>query len=216
MKYKPDFKTMSAGQIINYIWDYYKIPIICLLFAIISFISFIYKTITSKEAILDVILVNSTSSYEGSMGLEDFILQEGLDPDKYEVHANSSFRLSFKEETYADDYYVVQTLIARLTNGDIDIFGSNPEVFAEYAKEGYFVDLRDVFSEEELSAHESILVYTKANDSDTVYPCGFDLGYSAWNERYFFFNGECQFGILYNADDCETAKAFLDFAVNYN
>ena len=148
MKDKLNFSSMTKKQIIEYIWDYYKIPIIIFIFAICSLISFLYKNITSKDSILEIIMVNSTSSYDGDMGSDDFITRQGLDPEKYEIHATTSFRMSFSEEDYADDYYVIQTLIARLTEGDVDVFGGTPEVFMEFAMEGYFADLRDYFTEE--------------------------------------------------------------------
>lgn len=215
MKRKPDFSSMSKKQIIEYVWDYYKIPIIIFIFIICSLISSLYKNITAKKSILELIMVNSTSSYDGAMGSDDFIVQQGLDPKKYEIHATSSFRMSLSEENYAEDYYVIQTLIARLTEGDVDVFGGTPEVFKEFAMEGYFADLRDYYTEEELAAYESLLVYTIHPDTQETYPCGFNLGDSAWNERYYYFDGDCQFGILFNADNADTSKNFLTYAITY-
>jgi len=214
-KHKPDFSSMTKSQIASYIWDYYKIPILVGIFLFCSLVSSVYKHVTAKEAVLDVIMVNSTSSYEGDMGSNDFISYLGLDPEEYGVQANTSFRLAFDEKHYSEDYYVIQTLIATLTEGDIDVFGGTTNVFTDFAMEGYFADLRDYYTEEELAAHESILVYTTEIDSGKTYPCGFSLGDSAWNERYYYFGSDCQFGILFNADDPETAKEFLSFALSY-
>ena len=106
-------------------------------------------------------------------------------------------------------------MIVRLTEGDLDIFGGTTQAFQEFAMEGYFADLRNYYSEAELNALEPLLVYTTERESGNTYPCGFSLGDSAWNKRYYYFSGDCQLGIMFNADDTATAKEFLDYAINY-
>ena len=213
--HKPDFSKMSKSKIAGYIWDYYKVPILISLVILSSLVSSIYKHVTAKEPVLDVIMINSTSSYDGDMGSNDFVSHLGLDPKEYGVQAYTSFRLGFDEKHYADDFNVIQTLIVRLTEGDIDVFGGTPQAFQEFAMEGYFSDLRSYFTEDELAALEPILVYTTERETGLTYPCGFSLGDSKWNKTYYYFSGDCQFGIMFNADQAATAKAFLTYAINY-
>lgn len=120
-----------------------------------------------------------------------------------------------KRVQYIWDYYTLQSLIARLTSGDIDVFSAPSDIFEPYSLEGYFMDIRDIFTEEELHKYEKYLVYTTDLETNTTYPCAFDFTNHPWITRHNYYSGSCQFGILYNCSNIEQAKSFLSFILNY-
>lgn len=214
MEARPNFKEMTNKKKLEYIWDYYKFFIIGSIFIIYVLSSTIYNHLTEKECLLKIIMVNGSLPYDGAIFADDFLLGQGFNPETQEIVV-SSLGISFTEKTYQQDYYTMQSLIARLTSGDIDIMSAPSDIFKDFAYEGYFTDLRIIFSEEELSSLKNYLVYTTNPDTNESYPCGFDLTDNTWIKKYGYYQDNCQFGILYNVSHLETAKNFLLYILNY-
>lgn len=208
MENKPLFKNMNLKQKIEYIWDYYKIPIFCAIFLFYAIGSTIYNYITEKDCLLKIIMVNGSIPYDGAIFADDFLLAQNLDPDTQEIVV-SSVGLTLTEKTYQQDYYTIQALLARLTSGDIDIMSAPADIFKDYAHEGYFMDLNEIFNKDELHSYEELLVFTTDPKTNKTYPCAFDLSNSVWIDKYGYYTVDCYFGILYNSTHTEFAKEFL-------
>lgn len=82
-------------------------------------------------------------------------------------------------------------------------------IFTDSASEGYFSDLKDIFTEEELSLYEEFLVFTTDPETNVTYPCAFDLSNNSWIKEYNYYDGNCYFGILYNCPNLGITKDFL-------
>lgn len=214
MEAKVELKELPPKKRIQYIWDYYKWWILGGLFAIYMLTSSIYQYATAKEQLLQLILVNGSVSYTEVMFAEDYLEAEGYPSDKYELIA-STVEFKMTETSYQQDYYTLQSLIARLTSGDIDVFAAPADIFATYGTEGYLLDLRDIFTKEELTSYEKYLVYTTDPVTATTYPCAFDFTNHPWITKHNYYSDSCQFGILYNCSNVEQAKRFLSFILNY-
>lgn len=214
MEAKPNFKEMTNKKKLEYIWDYYKFVILGSIFIICTLISAIYNHLTEKECLLKMIMVNGSIPYDGAIFADDFLIAQNFNPETQEIVV-SSVGLSLTEKTYQQDYYTVQALIARLTSGSIDLLSAPSNIYSDYAKEGYFVDLNTIFSKEELSKYKDLLIYTMQEDTKESYPCGFDLTNNTWIKKYGYYTTDCNFGILYNAPNPEITKNFLLFILNY-
>ena len=113
---KVNLKELPPQKRISYIWDYYKFVIIGVIFAIYFIISGIYDYVTQKECIFELIMINGTVPYTNQMDIgfaEDFLLSEGFEPQEQEIVV-STLELKLSASSYQQDYYVVQSLIARL------------------------------------------------------------------------------------------------------
>lgn len=214
MEAKVNLKELPPKKRFLYIWDYYKLWIIGGIFAICSIISAIYQYATAKDTLLQLILVNSSLSYEESIFAEDYLTEHGYSTDEYELIA-SSVEFKMTETSYQEDYYTLQALVARMTSGDIDIFSAPSDLFAPYATEGYLMDLSTVFSEEELLTYGALLVYTTDEITQKTYPCAFDFTDNAWMKTHGYYTGSCHMGILYNSANVEQVKQFLTYILTY-
>ena len=214
MEARPNFKEMTTKKKIEYIWDYYKVGILCSIFAIYVISSAIYDHITEKECLLKLIMINGNIPYDGAIFADDFLQEQELDPNTQEVVV-SSVGLGLTKETYQQDYYAIQALIVRLTSGNIDIMSAPSDIYKDYAKEGYYAKLTDIFTPEELANYNDLLIYTTDEITNETYPCGFDLSDNPWIQKYGYYSTDCQFGIIYNAPHQELAKEFLLFLLNY-
>lgn len=210
MEAKPKFKEMNTKKKIEYIWDYYKVIILCSIFAIYAIGSAIYNHVTEKECLLKLIMINGNIPYDGAIFADDFLQEQDLKPDTQEIVV-SSIGLGLTNETYQEDFNTTQALIVRLTSGNIDIMSAPSDIYKDYAKEGYYSNLNDIFTPDELARYEDLLVFTTDSVTNETYPCGFDLSNSRWIDKYGYYSGDCQFGIIYNCTHTELAKEFLLF-----
>ena len=55
MEHKTKFKDLSFKGKIDYIWDYYKIPIAAVILILIFIVSFIHEKQSQKDSVLDVL-----------------------------------------------------------------------------------------------------------------------------------------------------------------
>ena len=74
--------------------------------------------------------------------------------------------------------------------------------------------MNDLFTEEELNLYQDLLVYTTHYETGELYPCGFNLSNNAWILEHGYYNGDCHFGILYNAPNMERTKSFFTYLLN--
>ena len=62
MEKKTDFKALSSKAKVQYIWDYYKWPILAVIVAVIFVIYLIYHYVTYRDPLLNVIMINCNDS----------------------------------------------------------------------------------------------------------------------------------------------------------
>ena len=151
-----NFKGMPFKKKMGYIWDYYRYPILGVLLAIFAIAFTIYEQTSAKECLLKLLMVNGTASSETTVFAEDFLQSEGYDSNTQEV-TTTTIRLGLTEETYEQDYEAIQAFFVRLTSETVDIMSASDEIFSQYAAEGFFINLNDLFTEEELNLYQDLL-----------------------------------------------------------
>lgn len=91
MEQKTPFKELTFSQKIQYIWDYYKIPIFLVIIGIIAVTAFICGRLAQKNTVLSVLCVNaenSTTEDNGADIFNDFLTDNGYDLSKDEIALN--------------------------------------------------------------------------------------------------------------------------------
>lgn len=216
MEARPDFKNMSIKKKLAYVWDYYRFHIGGIIVLAIVFGSIFHHYATMKESVMTAVFINGHSPYEGLPGLDEFFASQGFDEATQEINITTSLRLSLTEESYQADYYTLESLNAMFAVGDMDIFAAPYQLYNQFAPAGYVADLRIVFSEEELSAYEDILLYAVSTETGEEMPCGFDMSKNRWLKEYEYYSEEnCHMGIPANSDNPQIAKEFLLYLLNY-
>jgi hypothetical protein len=158
MKERP-FKEKLA-----YFWEYYKVHTIATVIGVIFVVALIRSFVTSKDYALFIAVVDGkdpsgeiTAAWSEEMA--DVI---GFDKDDYEVFFDTSIEFGGDSMSAQSDYVAAQKLTALLTSKSMDIMIADMTVFEQYAQNGCFVDLRDIYTEEDLSALEGLIYYTDA------------------------------------------------------
>ncbi|MCM1267190.1 MAG: hypothetical protein NC302_04720 [Bacteroidales bacterium] len=165
-------KDMSFKGKLAYFWDYYKIHTIAIVCAIVFIVSFVRQIGANKPYALYAVLLNAAVGTENTdtsvIWEEAFLEYAGIDPEAWQVSIDTSITLSADGGSQYD-MANRQKMAAMMNAGDIHAIVGDTETFEGYAHVGYFYDLSELMTEEELAAYADLLYYTDAAayDEDT-------------------------------------------------
>lgn len=134
---------------VQYIWDYYKLPIIvlCIFFYIIGYV--LYGRFTYKETMLYTALVNVSASdsldTQLSAGFLDYI---GKDKAKNNFQLYTGLYLTTDESNPYHEYtYASQMkILAAIESSKMDVVLMNKEAFDAFSQNGYLCNLSELLS----------------------------------------------------------------------
>ncbi|MCI5920306.1 MAG: transporter [Roseburia sp.] len=215
MEKKTDFKALSGKAKAQYIFDYYKWPILIGIVVLIILIKVIIHFVTYKEPVLNVTMVNcyQTAENTDTSSFDDFFEKEGFDAAKECIGFTNSLTWNPKSnDSMSVSSY--ESIALHITAGDEDVFFAPPDVFEALAPDGCMLDLRTLFSDEELDSYSDFLVYTTDSETQETYPCGFALKNNPWITEHEYYDDTCYLGILYTSKHKDTALDFVDYIIN--
>ncbi len=226
-------KTLKGKKKIQYIWDYYKLPLVILgiLLYIFGYIS--YNRFSYKDTILYMALVNVNAGETLTKELStDFLDYQNLNPSKNKLELYTGLYLTDNEQsdyypyTYASRIKILATIDGKL----LDVVLMNKEAFDAFSQNGYLYDL-----EELLCQTDSLLYHTVQSDlatnifilEDNAAECQLDpsVSYYALTEEHYYgmdlsrteFIGSAGFkepvylGIIANSPHVDTAIAYIKY-----
>jgi len=157
-------KDRPFKEKLDYFWEYYKVHVIVAVIAIIVIVSVIRSFVTSRDYALFIAVVDSGDQMgeQTSVWSEELADVLGIDKDRYEVFIDTSIEFGGDRTSSQSDFVAAQKLTALLTSRSMDIMLADMTVFEQYAQNECFVDLRTIYSEEQLSEMEGLIYYTDA------------------------------------------------------
>ena len=174
MEQKTPFKELTFSQKIQYIWDYYKIPIFLVIIGIIAVTSFIHGRLAQKNTVLSVLCVNvenSTTEDSGADIFNDFLTDNGYDLSKDEIALDKNICVNVDKNGL--DYQNMAVLTAYFASNEYDICFMDDKTFDYYAKNVCFEDISKYLDKAVLEKYKDKLTY--ATIDGTEYPCGIRL-----------------------------------------
>ncbi len=158
---------LKGRQRLNYIWDYYKLPLFALLMAVLLLAASVLFSFGKKQTVLSVVLVNAYQETVGSDPLFDELLTvAGKSDETDQIEVDANFKLRFENAT-EEDGYTIQALAALFGMGGMDVFVANKEVFDPYVEKDGFENLELWLPPEVLKQNEHRLYRctdTKGNE----------------------------------------------------
>jgi hypothetical protein len=202
---------MTGKERVTYIYDYYKFPILVVIAVLIAAGSLIHHYATYRAPVMNLVMVNSdvTETAPITQSFDDFLLENGFDPDKKSVGINASLYLDLNDNSTYQSQETLQMLIATHSYSG---FFSDSEVFDAYAADTVFIDLEEYLSEETLEKYADDLLYATDPDSGRAYICGIHL--TPENNAWLSSTGAyetCSFGVLFSDCDDTLIRNFLDY-----
>ena len=156
MKY---LKTLSGQKKIQYIWDYYKLPLA--LFGILLYILVYasYNHFSHKDTILYAALVNVNAGEDLTEGLgNNFVEYLNLNPSKNKMELYTGLYLTDNEQnTYYQYAYASRIKILATIDGELlDVVLMNREAFDAFSQNGYLCDLENFLLQADPILYETI------------------------------------------------------------
>ncbi len=236
-------KNGTFKQKAAYFWEYYKWYVIVPVIVIVFLGTTIYQKVTAPEIILNGILLNTynANSEEPSQKvIDDFSKLQEIDTKEYEVTLNTSMSFVANDTSGTANYESVQALMAWVAAGSVDFISGDHAAMTDLAYNGYFVDLREFLSDDEIQKYEPYFLYidtatSKAldqalenyNDDSSVsipdcsepetmkepIPVMIDLSKNAKLSNIYANSDLLAMGIATNAPNKDMLLEFLDFLV---
>ncbi len=200
-------KQRTWKKRLEYFWMYYKIPFLAILAGVVAVTSFIYAKVTEKEYAFNAMLLDIHTNVQEEMLEEEFTGYARIDTKKYEVLISTSLLFS----DAASGNYAMSSLArfySLIGTEELDACMMLEDDFIKYAEAGSFLDLWELFTEEELDAFPGLYADEKGrilgiygNELPKIKEIG---GYSDADTRSMA-------GVIYNTRHVEQAKKFLEF-----
>ncbi len=225
---KEKWQSMTRREKYEHIMYYYKTYIIVGLIVLIVGGTLAYQVITRVEPTLSILMINSyhPDTVEQSV-FDEFCAEYGYDNAEGLMTVLTNFSILTEEEGADSETLLVsqQNLSALQTwlyaGQDDVIIGSGVFVKNSLLNGEAFLDLREVFTQEQLEQYADYIVYGEPVDLDDEYedvmeektepyPCALLLKDNPWIAQTSSFK-ECYVAIPINAGSKEAAADFLEY-----
>ena len=199
-------KELHGKDKVWYLVHYYGLQTIVAL-AVIGVISFlIVHYFTQKNTALEIMAVNAIQSADNPAGdtgyYEDFLKENGVDPDKNEVLVSSNLGASANENDGASAESI-QMIQSRFMTQSVDVFFSDYDFF-------YSLGEFDYFTEDVLEKYKDDIVYVKSTETGKKYPIGIKLKGNAWVEKTGWYPDTCVVGLAEGLKNKDLAVKFIE------
>ena len=136
--------AMTLLQKLEYIFEYYKFPLVLALIAAVALGSVLYYRLTRKDALLYVAYANISVGDTLASELEEgFVRFAGANPGKAEVRTYRNLYLSRDASVQSHEYAYASQLkvMPSMANGQLDLLLMNREAYDILSAGGYLLPL---------------------------------------------------------------------------
>lgn len=200
---------------LSYFAEYYLKGTVIAIIILICIISLIRTMLNNKDHDLYVLFINSVGNLES----EEFEDIAGTDKSKNEVVFDDSLYIDLTSND-SSSYLSLQKWVALMAAGDCDVMLADFATMSNYASQGFYMDLREAFSPEELNALGDRVIWSDILDEDgnptgESLPLMIDVTESArLNSVPVFLLDKVVFTIAASTERLDTAKLFFDYINN--
>ena len=203
---------MKFRKKIQYIWDYYKFPLVvlCIFLYVIGY--FLYGHFTRKDTILYPDLVNVSASESLTRQLStNFIPYIKEDSSKKELQLYTGLYLTDDENNPNHEYTYASRMkiLASIDGEQLDVVLMNKESFDAFSQNGYLYNLEELLSNEYPALYEKWKPYLVTNtiileDNSTDVQLDSSISYQAVTEEAPTGLAISQTGLLHDAGFSDT------------
>ena len=197
----------------RYFIGYYKWQLLLVLLLTVFIIHCIVNAVTRKDTVLQVSFVNGTTTLTEEEFMADFPSFSGMNEKKEEALLDTSLVIDTENFSALDRQYV-DKLYLMCSTGSVDVCITDESFFPTLADSGYLLDLRELFSEEEMEELSGrILSYESShNDYEGSQPVGIDVSDSPFLKKTSSFPYEkAYFCVIVSSRHKDYAKSFYRY-----
>lgn len=197
---------------VGHYWHYNKWIILGIIAAVILVAGVVRSLVNHRYAYVTGVFMNSEATDPEVAALEQaFYDAYQVDRNKYSVSFDCSLGYRIDDPTDALSTYTPPKMVAYSEGKVGDFFVCDAETYDFFAKSGYFIDLREVLSDQQLGQYEDSFYYYDAQDGNGSIPVAIRINAAAsLTSMHGYRNKELYFSIFYNSKNPEHALEFLD------
>ena len=154
------FKRMRPAEKADYIFTYFKLPLVLILIVVVALGTALVRTLTHKDPVLYVAFTNVVAPPQVEQALTtDYVTSIGEDPGRKEVVSYRELYLT-KQTTLADHEYAYASrlkVMASVDGDQLDVVFMNDESFDILSESGYLLDLEQYFEGDEVLRENRVI-----------------------------------------------------------
>ena len=210
---KSSYHDLSLSEKMEYYWQKYKMHIVITVLLACFFGSILHPVIHQKETVLSVAYINAFPNVEDQVIIDDFEKHLQLNQKKQQVLLDSTYYIDTTSNSpYAANFS--QKFAANALSGHFDVVLSDVSNFDYYGNQGFFCDLRTVFSEDELQMYQDRLYYLDlpGDDLEQKVPVGIKINRSAKICKTSCYpNHDAYYGVMTDSERVDAALLFFKY-----
>lgn len=236
IKSDPNLSSLHGMKKIQYIWDYYKFPLLLICIVLYAAGYILYQHSVDREPVLYAALVNVTAGEDLTRQLgEGFLEYMGMDASEQELTLYSGLYLTDDElnENHQYAYASRMKILASIEGKYLDIVLMNREAFDAFSQNGYLCNLEEMLCRENPALYERLKdnlkdgIYIIEDNSAEIlfddsipyhavtekYPMGLDLSQTGRIARAGFPE-TVYLGVIANSPRTDRAISYLEYLLS--
>lgn len=162
-KQREAIKDKPLKEKLDYFWYYYKMHVFVAIFILILVVTTIRDVASQKDVAFYVAFLNSfdvdslDTDYDAKF-IDEFAQLTDIDLEEYDVYLDTNMYFNVAEYDQAS-MAAMQKFLAMSSNAEIDVVVTDRDIFSSYADNGFFRDLNDYLTPEQLEKYSDHFYY---------------------------------------------------------
>ena len=206
---KAALARLQGKDKIEFLWDYYKLPIISLACVLVIAVLVLLSGTGHRDVAMYAVLVNTDRLDEAPDPaiLETLLEQGGMELRGKRIDVSVDLYLG-QDYDQLNDGQTIQVLAALFGIRGLDFFAADEPVFRSYAEQDAFVDLSLLIEPALLEGHSGDLYYYENSEGRQILG-GVILHAGSPLHRAGYYHGDIVVGAAASAQNLEAAVLFL-------
>ena len=204
---------LSFSGKLEYFWQKYKIHIMVTVFLACFFGSLLHPVIHQKETVLSIAFINAFPNVEDEVMVHDFERHLQLNSERQQVLLDSAYYIdNTSSSPYAKNYS--QMFSANAADGKFDVVLADTANFDYFGNQGFFQNLTEILSKEELKKYQERLYYIDipGDNSTQKIPIGIKINRSnKICKTSCYPNMDAYLGVMTDSKHIDTALKYLEY-----
>lgn len=202
-------RKLNRKDQLLFIWDYYKIPILAAVSALVLAVMVFASWIGKKDVAMYAVFVNSNAAVVQTRPelLDELLSTAGVDMDGKAIDITADLSLG-KDYNNDTDGQTIQILAALFGISGLDVFAAEQASFDRYAVQDAFVDL-SLFLEPELYEKSGVTPYRYTGSDGQEIMGGIVLHPGTVLHDSGYYHEDVVIGVASNAQNLDEAVAFV-------
>ena len=217
LELKEALHPMPWNKKLEHLWEYYKwVLVVLIVIGFIISIMVIGYSNARIEGLLYGEIINLSFDTEGVEYLStDFLEYLGGEPRDQKVSLGMSNLIVGEQSTYENYYAPLMRVSGDISNLKLDYMLLDSPALATFFNEEVFLDLRELFTAEELEQLGDSVVYVLYEETGEKIPMAINVTGTAFVQSRMNHENTAYLGFIANTQRKETCRVFYDYFMAY-